>query len=100
MTKLILIGLDIKKIWLKSTIIAILSFYPPTDAVGCRDCVDEGINGLKVSVYSSRELAMAIEKLILNQAILIKMGLNSRKKAEKEYDVNNVVSKHLKIYDY
>ena len=71
-----------------------------TDAVGCRDCVDEGINGLKVSVYSSRELAMAIEKLILNQAILIKMGLNSRKKAEKEYDVNNVVSKHLKIYDY
>ena len=69
-----------------------------TDAVGCRECVDEGINGLKVSVYSSRELAMAIEKLILNQAILIKMGLNSRKKAEKEYDVNNVVSKHLKIY--
>jgi len=71
-----------------------------TNAVGCRDCVNEGINGLKVSVYSSRELAMAIEKLILNQAILIKMGLNSRKKAEKEYDVNNVVSKHLKIYDY
>ena len=43
---------------------------------------------------------MLEEKLILNQAILIKMGLNSRKKAEKEYDVNNVVSKHLKIYDY
>tara|TARA_A100001015_G_C15042712_1_gene740900 strand:- start:3970 stop:5097 length:1128 start_codon:yes stop_codon:yes gene_type:complete len=71
-----------------------------TNAVGCRDCVDEGINGLKVSVYSSMELAIAIEKLILNQAILIKMGHNSRKKAEKEYDVNNVVSKHLKIYDY
>ena len=69
-----------------------------TNAVGCRECVEEGINGLKVSVYSSRELAMAIEKLILNQAIIKKMGLNSRKKAEKEYDVNNVIFKHLTIY--
>lgn len=70
-----------------------------TNAVGCRECVEEGINGLKVSVYSSRELAMAIEKLILNKAIIKKMALNSRIKAEKEYDVNNVVSKHMKIYN-
>ena len=55
-----------------------------TDAVGCRDCVDEGINGFKVPVYSSEELAKAIEKLILKTHLITKMGENSRKKAERE----------------
>ena len=69
-----------------------------TDAVGCRECVDEGINGLKVSLYSSSDLAIAIEKLILNKALIKKMGQNSRIKAENEFDINSVVSIHLEIY--
>ena len=69
-----------------------------TDAVGCKECVDEGINGLKVPVYSTEELAFAIEKLILNSDLILQMGNSSRKKAVKEFDVNDVISKHLEIY--
>ncbi|MDA8932450.1 glycosyltransferase family 4 protein, partial [Flavobacteriaceae bacterium] len=70
-----------------------------TNAIGCRECVDEGVNGLKVPIYSSKELAKAIEKLILNTHLIIEMGENSRKKAEKEFSVTDVVAKHLKIYE-
>lgn len=70
-----------------------------TDAIGCKECVDEGINGFKVPVYSIKELADALEKLIVNEELIIKMGQNSRLKAEKEFDVNNVIAKHLEIYN-
>ena len=69
-----------------------------SDAVGCRECVEEGFNGLKVPVGSSKQLASAIEKLILNNNLIIELGKNSRKKAEQEFDVKGVVAKHLKLY--
>lgn len=69
-----------------------------TDAIGCRECVDEGSNGLKVPVYSVRELADAIEKLIINPDLIENMGYQSRIKAEREFDVNAVIKKHLEIY--
>ncbi|WCM42252.1 glycosyltransferase family 4 protein [Flavobacterium sp. CBA20B-1] len=69
-----------------------------TYAIGCRECVDEGINGLKVPVYSVVELAQAIEKLVLNPKLIESMGNESRLKAEREFDVNSVVKKHLEIY--
>lgn len=70
-----------------------------TNAIGCRECVDEGINGLKVPVKDVRSLALAIEKLINNPDLIIEMGNASRLKAEKEFDVNFVVLTHLKIYN-
>ena len=70
-----------------------------TDAIGCKECVDDGINGLKVPVYSTVELAGAIEKLILNHELIQEMGKNSRKKAEQEFDVKNVIFKHMEIYN-
>lgn len=70
-----------------------------TDAIGCRECVDEGENGFKVPVYSIKELAVALEKLILNHNLIKKMGQNSRIKSEKEFDVKNVIATHLKIYN-
>lgn len=70
-----------------------------TDAIGCRECVDEGENGFKVPVYSTTELAFALEKLILDHSLIKKMGQNSRIKAEKEFDVKNVIATHLKIYN-
>jgi len=69
-----------------------------TDSIGCKECVDEGINGLKVPVYSSKELAIAIETLIINKNLITLMGENSRKKAENEFDINDVILKHLSIY--
>ena len=70
-----------------------------TDAVGCSECVDEGINGLKVPVYGVKELAEAIEILVCNHSLLTKMGNRSRIKAEIEFDVKNVINRHLEIYN-
>jgi glycosyltransferase involved in cell wall biosynthesis len=70
-----------------------------TNAIGCRECVDEGINGYKVPVYSSQELANALEQLINNHAMIKVMGRNSRIKSEEEFNVNNVIRIHLETYN-
>lgn len=70
-----------------------------TNAIGCCECVDEGINGTKVAVQSAVELANALELLISDKKAIMQMGHHSRLKAEKEFDVNSVVKKHLEIYN-
>lgn len=70
-----------------------------TNAIGCRECVDEGVNGYKVPVYSTKELSEAIEKLINSEEDRLKMGKNSRIKAEKEFSQKKVIAKHLEIYN-
>jgi len=70
-----------------------------TDAIGCRDCVDEGINGLKVQIKDAVSLANAIEFLVKNPNKIIEMGIASRLKAEQEFDINSVVKTHLEIYN-
>jgi len=70
-----------------------------TDAIGCKDCVDEGVNGYKVPVTSIIELAEAIEKLILSPEDRKRMGENGRLKAAKEFDQKDVVKKHLLIFN-
>lgn len=69
-----------------------------TSAIGCRECVDEGINGLKIPIKNSRALADAIEQLINNPEKIVQMGKASRLKAEAEFDIHLVVKKHLEIY--
>jgi glycosyltransferase involved in cell wall biosynthesis len=69
-----------------------------TDAIGCRDCVEQGINGIKVPVTSFCELANAIIFLVDNKELMIQMGNNSRLIAEREYDINKIVDSHLLIY--
>ena len=70
-----------------------------TNAIGCKECVDEGINGYLVDVKSETQLADALKKLIVDANLREKMGKASRLKAEKEFDVKIVIKKHLEIYD-
>ena len=70
-----------------------------TDAIGCKDCVDEGVNGYKVPVKSFVALAKAMEKLILAPEDRKRMGQHGREKAAKEFDQKEVVKKHLKIFN-
>lgn len=69
-----------------------------TNAIGCKDCVDENYNGFKVPIGSGIRLAEAIGKLIENRNLIVEMGKNSRKKAESEFNINDVIEKHLLIY--
>jgi glycosyltransferase involved in cell wall biosynthesis len=69
-----------------------------TEAIGCRECVDEGINGLKVPIKDAQSLAKTIEVLVNNPNKIIEMGIASRVKAEKEFDIKSVIKTHLEIY--
>ncbi|MDD5717851.1 MAG: glycosyltransferase family 4 protein [Sulfuricurvum sp.] len=69
-----------------------------TDAVGCRECVENGINGFLVPVKNAPALADAIEKLLLNPSLRESMGKAGRDKALKEFDIGTITDKHLEIY--
>lgn len=63
---------------------------------GCRENVDDGINGYLVDVADTKSLALGFEKIInLNISDLEDMGKNSRKKAEKEFDRNLVINAYI-----
>lgn len=70
-----------------------------TNAIGCKECVNEGVNGFMVPIGSTQELANAIELLILDRELRLRMGKASRNKAISEFDQVNVISKHLEIYN-
>lgn len=71
-----------------------------TDWVGCRDTVIDGYNGFIVPVKNSTELAKKIQFLIENPEKRILMGKNAREYAEKEFDIKNVIEKHLEVYRF
>lgn len=67
-----------------------------TDRSGCRETVDDGRSGFIVPVKNTNEVICAVEKIInMNSNDRIQMGLNGRKKVEKEFDRNIVVEKYL-----
>ncbi|CFW10477.1 Lipid carrier : UDP-N-acetylgalactosaminyltransferase / Alpha-1,3-N-acetylgalactosamine transferase PglA; Putative glycosyltransferase [Vibrio cholerae] len=70
-----------------------------TDNPGCRDAVIEDETGLTVPIRDAKALAAAILKLIEQPELRISMGAKARVFAEKEFDVNSVVNKHLEIYN-
>lgn len=69
-----------------------------TDVVGCRETVDEGLNGFLVPPKDSLALAEAIERLLKDENLRNEMGKASREKAVNEFDIDTIVSKHLEVY--
>lgn len=68
------------------------------DSVGCRDVVDEGVNGFLIPPKAGRELADRLKILIDNPALRQRMGDNSRRKAETEFAIGDVVKRHMDLY--
>lgn len=69
-----------------------------TDNIGCRDVVTDGENGYLVPVKDSNALADKVRVLIDDKDLRIKMGKVSREFAEKNFSVDDVIKKHLVIY--
>jgi len=61
-----------------------------TDTPGCRETVEDGVNGFLVPVRNSEALAEAMERFILDPDLIRKMGKESRRIAEEKYDVHKV----------
>lgn len=70
-----------------------------TDAVGCRECVCDNLNGFLVPIKDEIRLAEKIEILLFDSDLRKKMGLASRKLAEKEFSIKTVIDKTLNIYE-
>ncbi len=67
-----------------------------TNVAGCRDVVDDGINGYLVEVKNSLELAEAMKKMVdLPIAELRYMGKNGRKKVVDNFSEERVVRKQI-----
>ena len=58
-----------------------------TDVPGCRDTVEEGVNGFLVPVRDSSALAQAMIRFIEEPALIPAMGAQSRRIAERKFDV-------------
>ncbi|WP_210546243.1 glycosyltransferase family 4 protein [Rhodoferax sp. PAMC 29310] len=71
-----------------------------TDAVGCREVVDDGINGYLCKVRNAENLAAKMEQMLsLSQDQRKNMGLRGREKMEREFDEQIVIQKYLNAID-
>jgi len=70
-----------------------------TNASGCKETVDENINGFLVSIGSSQELAERMIWFINNIDKIKSMGEHSRKIVEKRFDVRKVNHEMLRILE-
>ncbi|HFI9397022.1 TPA: glycosyltransferase family 4 protein, partial [Vibrio parahaemolyticus] len=67
-----------------------------TDNVGCRETVEDGLNGFLCEPRSTSSLTEKLERMItLSHAERLAMGCQSRLKVEKEFDEKIVISKYL-----
>ena len=71
-----------------------------TDSTGCREVVEDGINGYLVPIKNSAKLASTMEKYILNPELISSMGQASRDIAVRKFDSKQVVKKILKYYPF
>jgi glycosyltransferase involved in cell wall biosynthesis len=70
-----------------------------TDAPGCREIVDNGVNGLWVPVRDAVALADALERLIRDPELRQRMGEASRRKAVAEFDERDVIRRTIAVYE-
>ena len=70
-----------------------------TNAIGCKEVVDDGVNGFLIPVGDSKALATKIKILVDDVNLRIEMGKQSRIKALREFDVNIIVEQYLRLYN-
>ena len=70
-----------------------------TNVTGCKDIVKDGINGLLVEPESPGNLADALERLLLDQALRHKFGRNGRSIVKKFFEQNKVIRENMKMYN-
>ena len=67
-----------------------------TDVPGCRELVDDGVNGFLCAARDSRSLAQAMKRFAaLPEGERAAMGAASRRKAEERFDERIVVDAYL-----
>ena len=65
---------------------------------GTPEIIDDGVNGILVEPRNEQQIANAILKLLTNDEMRKKMGMNGRIKAENNFDIRNNIKKIREIY--
>lgn len=70
-----------------------------TNSIGCKDTVDDGVNGFLIPTKDVDSLTEKLRILIDDAALRQKMGKAGREKAEREFSLDVVIERHLNIYN-
>ena len=107
---------DVKELLQQSHIVAFPSYYMEglpkslieataigrpiitTQSIGCKDTVDDGVNGYLIAPKEVEPLVEKLRLLIDDAALRQKMGKAAREKAEKDFSLDVVIERHLNIY--
>lgn len=68
-----------------------------TDSVGCRETVEDGVNGFLIPPFSAKSLSEKMLFFIEHPEEINRMGLKSREMAEEKYDVKKVNRRLINI---
>jgi len=69
-----------------------------TDVPGCRDVVEDGVNGFIVPPNDPAALAAALEKLVLSPALRGRMGAAGRQRVLAHFTTSHVNARTLNVY--
>ena len=69
-----------------------------TDTVGCREVVEDGVNGYLVPVKDTQSLSEKMQILIESVELRMEMGKKGRKRVEQEFAVEKVVRQYMEYY--
>ena len=67
-----------------------------TDVPGCRECVEDNVNGYLIREKDSNDLISKMEAFILNPEIIRPMSMSSIKIIEKRFSLNRIAQEYLK----
>jgi glycosyltransferase involved in cell wall biosynthesis len=71
-----------------------------TDSVGCREVVDDGVNGYLCKPKDASDLADKMKRIVsMTNAERAAMGLRGREKVERQFDEKIVILKYLKAIE-
>lgn len=70
-----------------------------TNIAGCKEAVEDGVNGLLVPVKDSRALAEAINKLVPDKNLRTQMGVLNRKRVIEEFSLEIVINHIFSLYE-
>jgi len=71
-----------------------------TDTVGCREVVDDGVNGYLVPIKAPHALAQAMCRMIANPEMRQRMGMAGREKMVREFDESIVIKQVFDAYAF
>jgi glycosyltransferase involved in cell wall biosynthesis len=70
-----------------------------SDVPGCRDVIDDGVNGLLCKVRDSVSLAEAISRLLDDEPMRSRLGVSAREKVVKEFSQEKINELHFELYE-